>query len=433
LKPGLPTTLTFWDGITLSTNAVSDICLVIDSHLCGYDRPGKTGVAHDLMSSLMNWSGRHRVYYSRLEANDFVMGSEQKLKSKVREIAASQSPAIVWITQSSAVFLMGQDTENTAAELESETGVQVAVIPSNVLVGDYLNGYGAAMEILSQRVSLAASSKRPDTVAIVGYLMDRLEEDNQANLRELRRMCGGIGEAISSIWLCGSTFAELSSVAEASHILSFPYGRRAAAILGKRLECPVTDMELPIGLDGSVKWMRALGKLFGREKEAEAFISQELDSIVPRLERIVRSTFMNRNVALAAEPNIAPGLASYLGELGMRMRAVALRTRIQSVPTSIMDTLNVDSQSVPVITDPTLPELESQWRNLFDAENLDLIIATGSERTAAKSLKVPFFELGYPSYVRHALTDSPWIGFRGAIWLADALFNLLSEWEYRKY
>ncbi len=46
---------------------------------------------------------------------------------------------------------------------------------------------------------------------------------------------------------------------------------------------------------------------------------------------------------------------------------------------------------------------------------------------------MPYLEVGYPSYLRHALFDAPWLGFRGALWLADALSNLIRENEYRRF
>jgi len=39
----------------------------------------------------------------------------------------------------------------------------------------------------------------------------------------------------------------------------------------------------------------------------------------------------------------------------------------------------------------------------------------------------------HPCYVRHALFDAPWMGFRDALWLADALFNRLQDADYEAY
>ncbi len=431
-KGFLPTTPTFFDGLFIATNAVPDACIVLDCPNCGCDKPGKTGVNHDLESSLLSRNG-HRADYSTLQANDLVMGTEEKLRAKVMETVEKRRPAIVLIAQSSAVLLMGQDIEATAAELEAETGVPVVAVPSNTLSGDYLDGYGAAVEALARKAPLDVSRRRPGSVAIVGHFMDRMEEDQQSNLRELRRICGALSIPVASVWLSGRVYADLLSVSDADRILTFGYGAGAGAALAARLGCELTECAPPIGLDGAARWTRSLAGLFDRGKEAGDFISRELDEAVPRLEWVVRREFVNRNAAIAADPFIAPGLISFLSELGMNIRSVVLRTRRQSAAGPVTAALESAGQSAGIIVDPAYPEVEEEWSGLRSKEKLDFILATGNERDIAKPLGVPFLELGYPSYVRHALFDAPWLGFRGAVWLADAMFNLFADWEYRRY
>ncbi len=434
MKGCLPTTQTFFDGLFLAVNALPDSCLVLDCPSCGYDKPGKTGVNHDFASTLVQGSGRHRVFFSRLESDDLVMGSEDKLKRRIKAIAAELKPPLILVTQSSIVLLMGADTEAAVAELESETGAAIAVVPSDTLSGDWLAGYAAAMETVAKKLPLTNDpSAAPDSAAIVGYLMDRLEEDQQSNLRELRRLFDALSIDLNTIMFDGTPFTALSGAAKYGRIISFPYGEKAAGVIGARLGVSPVSTELPIGLEGATRFMRFLGGLFGREKEAEVFIEKELETIVPRLEWIVRRMFANRNVAIAADPHTAPGLAAYLAELGMNVRAVALRSRNNSDSSKTEEALKTAGQSAQIIVDPAFPELEALWCGLKSAEKLDFIIGTGSERDAAKSVAAPFLELGYPSYVRHALFDAPWLGFRGALKLADSIFNLLNEWEYRTY
>lgn len=424
----LPTTPSYLDGVSLAVNAVSDASLVIDCASCGEDRAGSVGVNHDMMSTLTRADGHHRVQYTNLDANDYVMGTERKLDRRVREMVGARGCSVVLVVQSSAIQLIGVDAGPLAELLEAELEVPVCVIPTGPPSKDWLDGYEAALLALARKIPLPVHNAPRKGVALVGYLMDRLEQDHMANLAEMKRMLGGLSLDVASTWLDGGAYARLADVSSAEFIVVLPHGTQAATQLTDRLGCGSVATDLPIGLEGTSVWLREIARHCGCQDRAEAFIRAELDMLVPRLEGVVRRSLAGRCVAIAAEPSLARGLALFLRELGMRVPLVALHARSDAAARRPVES----SDETRLVVDPGFVELEARFAGMHRDGALDLVIGSGKVRDACRSLPIPFLEIGYPCQVRHALFDAPWMGFRGAAWSVDAVLNLLSEWEYRR-
>lgn len=428
----LPLTPTFFDGLFVAVNAAPDVQLILDCPACGCDKPGKTAISHDLMSTMIGSRG-HRVHYSQLESDDLIFGSDQKLLRRVRETLDRGRPALLLLAQSSVTLLMGTDAAAAAHELQSKTGTPITVVRSNPLSGDYLDGFAAGLEAMAARAAPPPLNPLPGSMALIGLMMDRNEADCRANAVELRRMCEAAGAENPIVWPDGSPLRTLAAAASAQLVTSLPHGRAAAETIAARLGRETIALPVPIGLDGSARWLKTLAAALGREGAADDFIEEELGAAARALEWTVLNRFAARNAAVIADPYTAPELIAFLGELGIGVRAAALLTRNPSLDAGARRILQAPEHDETIIVDPSFTELESLWAGLHRAGRLDFIIGSGCARDAAKRINVPYLEIGYPSYIRHALFDAPYIGFRGALRLADSILNLLNEWEYGNY
>jgi nitrogenase molybdenum-iron protein beta chain len=116
----------------------------------------------------------------------------------------------------------------------------------------------------------------------------------------------------------------------------------------------------------------------------------------------------------------------------MQTPLVALHSRKQRAVEIAREALGSECNDTHVLVDPDVVDLENRFRDLAGRGELDLILGTGKVRDAARTLAVPFLELGYPSHVRHALFEAPSLGFRGSAWLVDMMANLLREHDYMR-
>jgi nitrogenase molybdenum-iron protein alpha/beta subunit len=429
----LPTTATVIDGLLTLANAVPDLGMIIDCADCGEEKFAKIGLQHDLMSSLTDYSSGHRVRFSDLRAHDMVFGTESKVAEAVRALVRQRHSKLVLLVPSSVALLLASDLPAIAADLEEELGVPVAAVSARPLSGDYLEGFEVGLEALANKVVLEAPADGGVEVGLVGYVFERFEEDQRANVRELRRLLRGLDREVSAVWLDGARAQELGSIGRAGTLLSMPGGRRAAEVIARRGGARVVECGLPIGLDGTARWLTGVGEALGCADLAARFIEQELGLIVPRIERAVRRDLLGRSVVVAGGPHYVAELAEFLAELGLVVRLVLVQSRSEADGEQIGERLRRCGQEPEILVDPTVPLVEDALTELAKAAPVDVIVGSGSARDAAKPLRIPYVEISYPCYVRHALFDAPWLGFRGALWLTDAIAGRLSEASYIRY
>jgi len=88
-------------------------------------------------------------------------------------------------------------------------------VANKSLNDDWLDGYGACLCVLAEAVDPKDVAPDPRKVAIVGYLMDRIEEDHTSNIKEMSRILAALDLELVSVWLSGCKYEELSAAKHA--------------------------------------------------------------------------------------------------------------------------------------------------------------------------------------------------------------------------
>lgn len=429
-RAGLTLTPVWLEGVLALTNAVPELSLVIDCVNCGDDRFAAVGEVYDFASQLPTWNQSRRAVYSELKANDMVMGTEEKMRRRVAEIVARR-PAAVLLVQSTAVRLIGTDLRSLAEELEEDLGVPMVPVPSPPTDGDWTDGYDQALAALAARVPLEPAEA--GGVGLVGHLLTRHEQDDLGNARELRRLFGGLGADPCSLWLDGSSAEGLGRVGRAERLVVLPGGARTAKVLARRTGAELIPAGLPIGLDGTVRWVKAVARALEADDRATTLIDRELERVVPRLDKVVYRGLMHRQVGVVGTPAECVALLGCVLELGMVPTLCVVLTMRERESERVTQLLAQAGHQPKVVVDPEFHVVEAAIGELNSGDRLEVILGSGAARDAAKPSAVPYLELGHPSPVRHALYDAPWWGFHGTLWLAGEVFNLIHEREYQGF
>jgi nitrogenase molybdenum-iron protein alpha/beta subunit len=409
-------------GCYLATNAVPDAYLIVDSPDCAFFKAELVHGSHDLSSTLLDCGGAHRILHTRNDISEIVGDRRGAMAELIDAVSASADASVVAVSTMPMATVTGVDYEQLL-RLAARPGKAMLHIPSGSMSLDWLDGYARMMSELAREIELPAVPTSPDTVALIGVMVDRTEPDQLANVLEMTRLLSAMGLKTSAVWFSGTPCAELAKVAEAGTLFSLPYGREAAEVLAGRTGARVVPLELPLGLAATERWLTAVGAALGLEDRARAVIREELAMAAPRLEWIVPQWFLGRRFVLVAEPHAAQSMVALLRELGADVSAVALtaatyhRSAEEIVP---------GAGARPVLFEAPFSKLQALITETFSsAEPADLLIADGRliDRVARKG--IPFFEVGYPSFFSHATTDTPIYGFRGALAFASAIANRL--------
>lgn len=404
-------------GLFMAVNAIPGCYAVIDGPDCLYRKSEWIHGKHDLCSTLLDAGARHRIVPTMMHSGEVIKAKGDAVQSRLRRIAQLPEAELVLINSMPHVQIIGTQYDKVIAEVEAQVPQPIIEVASRALEGDWLDGYAEVLNSLAGRIPVTREPE-PDSVAIIGLLMDRTEADHLANVAELERCVRALGLEPSSIWLSNRPFAELARAGTAQTLVSLPHGRDAAEILAKRSGARHLAIEQPFGLRGTIRMIRTLAKATAREDRAEAFIEAELRELLPRFEWLVPSVLLGRTLAFSGDPTLFDGLLDGVRELGIDVAYLSAPARRPSHG-CVLD--EDDHGRVPPVT--FAEPRTSVARHFMELDGqLDLIIG-GTHTPLDEAQRAPRMEFGFPSFFIHALHDSPFLGFRGWAWFVQTISN----------
>ncbi|MDD5304288.1 MAG: nitrogenase component 1 [Elusimicrobia bacterium] len=404
----------FLDGVYLAMNALPDAHFLGDGPGCLFTKAERIHGRHDLFSTLLSCRGEHRLNHTGIDAFNVAANTEAGMAAALRSLASRPACGALFMGSMPVCAIVGSDYARIMREALAGLKTPSFLVP-RAISGDWLDGYAAVLEALASGLDLSGAKRRKGTVALVGYMMDRNEGDHRGNLRELERMVRALGLEPISIWLSGKPYAHLREARHADAVVSLPHGRRAAAVLAKRLGVPVLEAEMPFGLEGTRRFLELLGREFKREEKAREFIDAELGFVAPRLQWSVPHAFLHRRFAFAGDPLYAPGFVELVEELGGKVTGLLLTGAARHLTPAQCEALG---RGRPVEFEP----LTADAAGGSLGRGADLVVTNTLAFETARPA-APWLEFGFPSDYTHFLRDVPFLGFRGALAFAARLAN----------
>lgn len=418
-------TFPYLHGVYLAANAIPDVHLLIDAPQCAFNKAEQFFGTHDLVSTLLDSGTRHRVVHTRMHVDNVVDGNKGLFLESFKALVDAPFVDVILLSAFPMAVIIGTPYDNWMSEVPGSDSKLVIQVPGKSLEEDWLVGYSETLKALAARLRLADVKPDPSRVAIVGYLMDRNEEDHRGNVRELTRLLGRLGLTLVSTWLSGEDTRTLGRAAEAGTLLAFPRGREAARILAKRTGATVVDCDIPFGMEGTSAWLRRVGEACGRTSEAERIIAEEVAEIAPRMKWLILKRLVNARLAFLGDPDLIPGfcgIARYIGASVPLLGAWCLRP--PAWPEGF-------EPPVEVRVNDSTGALTERFAAMQD--DIDLVI--GNSRLTVDCClphDIGFMEFGFPSLRYHAVFDSPFLGYRGFSCFVNRIANQFQDLDIRE-
>jgi len=415
--------LTFAIGTYLAVNAVRDAYLLMDAPGCAHLKTQFVQGNHDWCSDLTSTSGFHRVANTDVHPWRMAGSREAQIGALLERVARHPPAGVTLLSSLPMATITGLDYDLVARQVASRTGRPVIDVPADGLGGDWLDGYAAVLKALARGLPLDGADRRPGTVGVVGYLMDRGEGDHLANLAALRRVVEGLGLSLASVWPSGGTVEALLAIRHADVVLSLPYGREAARIVAGRTGATLVETGLPLGLAATERWIRQVAAAAGVAGRADAVIDLELAGPVRAVEWVVPYHLLHRRLVFVGEPHLGLAVGQFAEELGVAVEHYVVTNRRQHARA-----LLERAGAAHVTCDPKRQALRALLRPLLAGGRCDLLVtnSTGLEPGPSPAATV---ELGYPSFYTHALDERPFLFGRGAAGLVERFMNELRRAE----
>ena len=427
LDTSSPLTTTCLIGAYAAIGAIPDAHLLVDAPDCAHLKAQFIHGNHDWMSTLVSISGYHRIANTALHCWKVIDKRDDPIVETLRRMGVFEGSGLVLMTSMPMATITGIDYDRLCMLASDASGTDTFHVVDKAIDGDWMDGYAQVLFTLARRMKLPKAARDaerdPKKVAIVGYFLDRNEEDHQGNLRELRRLIEALGLEVTTVWAGGEPWADMKrGIQEAGTLLSFPYARRAATLLGRRLDVPVVSCDLPFGLPNTIAWLEQLGERFDVTDKAAALIEREMRHVAPRLEFVVPFQFLHRRLVFIGDPHLADGFLDIAEDVGCKVSFLAVTAR----PPNARKMKRTPPPDTEVIIDPRVRAFHKRYQPA--SMGADLVVSCNVSMQSDEG----YLEFGFPCYERHALYDRPFLGFRGFIAFVDDMARELRRVDQSK-
>jgi nitrogenase molybdenum-iron protein alpha/beta subunit len=411
-------------GIYLVVNSIPDSYLVMDGPTCCFYRADFIQGNHDMSSNLLNCSGLHRVLNTCADVDNIVLDRSGAVREILENLRDNPLCKCIFTAALPMSYLTGVQYDAIIREVEDGSGAPIYLMPHRSLQSDWLAGYADSLKAIASNLDVSGGDQRPDRVGIIGYFMDRGEEDHLANIREMKRLLAALSLRTVSIWLSGEPFDALRQIRDAGVIIALPHGREAAQTIADRTGARLLETALPFGLEGTSNWLREVAAFTGKEAEAENFIAEELGQAARKIEWILPNGFIGRRFLPVCDPHLIGGFVDILRELGGEV-TLAYATGEGSL-------LEEEHSGVQIVRRMDLARLDGDIQRLQREGGLDLAVCNTFFLGIFQRLGIPFLEFGFPSHTEHCLYSRPYLGYRGYLSLVEQMYNRMQLFRMLK-
>jgi nitrogenase molybdenum-iron protein alpha/beta subunit len=208
-------------------------------------------------------------------------------------------------------------------------------------------------------------------------------------------------------------------VVDAEAIISLPYGRQAARILGKRLNVKVIETVLPFGVFSTEKFLRDIGKELDIKHSAETVIDRELSYIIPRMEWVSQFIFENLNCGYIGDPYLLSGFVEIAELIGAKVDFAFITNKSSHLKE--FSALHGD-RIKNLFSNPRRNTLMQKAQERLRSSVIHLIV---TNNVGFQFGETTIVEFGFPSFFHHSLHEAPFLGFRGFLSFIDRMANQL--------
>jgi nitrogenase molybdenum-iron protein alpha/beta subunit len=435
-------------GIYLASHAILDAMCMCHASVGCKVKTQEHLVRHDGVQDAHN-----RRRYSQLIDEDLIQGSTAQLEDEIAAFARRLHSQVVVIDCSTPLSLQVQPLQAVVERSRARTGVDVVHVQARNYQDDLWGGYAATAATLFLRQFEKADAQGPrpkpkaDEVSVLGLPFDRYEGDSTGNVAEVRRLLWGLGLKAKAVFFAGEPYATLGEAVHAGHHLALPWLKPALPSLRKLGVTLAETSGLPMGFAGTRQWLIQVAQLTGVDpRRAQAFADGELQAAKPLAELARRSLQGRRFAAFAEAPRLA-GLVALLQELGMvpavlgvshfrlggrrEVEALLSGPLQQSLPQEVVWLEDPTPHAVAELAHagPLDPQLDP--RKQRPLAGADIVLCSSVEAVPLQAWQGPLVEFGFPSENRHFLLPAPWLGFRGALRLAEQVMQALANGQNR--
>lgn len=236
-----------------------------------------------------------------LTMQDAVFGGVEHARKKALALAANGVHTILAVT-ACIPGMSGDDLTPLKEELRA-LGCEMYLIPADgVEAGDYNEGMALCYRVLAKEAIDPDVKQEKDCINLV-YEQTWSSATDQ-NYQIIKALLDALGIRINCRFLCATSMEEIHGFLRAPYSVmarTDVLGDELKAILEEKYGCHFLDGAFPKGFSETACWVRELGRLYGKEAQAEGLITgkkaeyqEQIQTLKPRFRGKKCIIFLNR-------------------------------------------------------------------------------------------------------------------------------------------
>ncbi|WP_005034270.1 nitrogenase molybdenum-iron protein subunit beta [Holophaga foetida] len=371
-----------------------------------------------------------------------VFGGQANLVEALGNIFSIYNPDIVAIHTTCLSETIGDDCGQIASKaLESgkiPAGKVVINTSTPSYVGSHITGFSNMVKSMVTSLSESTKPGKDNVVNIIPGFVD------PSDMEEIKRLAGELG--VKTILFPdtsnvvngpmtgkfhmypagGTTIEELRATGDSKATLALgPSASGAAAkALDTKCKVPCQELELPIGLQATDRFVDALRKVAG--VTVPESINRERGQLLDMMTDMHQYTY-GRKVAIAGDPDHLVSLVEFLVSLDMKPIHIVTGTPGKKIAPRFKASLEKMGRPGNLKAPGDLFHLH-QW---IKQEPVDLILGNTHCKYIARDEDTPLVRVGFPIIDRVGHQYMPTLGYRGAIRLLEKILSALMDRQDR--
>ena len=376
-----------------------------------------------------------RATSSMLREEAAVFGGESNLKTGLQNAFSAYDPAVVGVMTTCLSETIGDDLSGIMTEVEAPKGKHLVWATTPGYTGSHITGYANMTAAILSQLPSGPRAKENRAFLVPGLL-------NPADIREIKRIASFFGpcdlcpdnsdvmavltpEKVTDYAPGGTPVETVVGAGACKAVLSL--GREGAGPGGRALAqkggMPHTELDLPIGLAATDRFVAALSGCFGVPVPEELLAQRK--RFVDRLMAVYPLVF-GKTFSIFSDPDISLPLTEFLAGIGLVPKHVVTGWAGPGFAPAVQAALETYGQSCRVDAAADLYTLE-EW--FLQDGKPDLLVGFSHGKLLAHRENIPLVRVGFPVTDRPLQDTIPITGYAGAAHLLARLLEVLQEQE----
>jgi len=246
-----------------------------------------------------------------LDEKDTVFGATDSLREIIKKTYENYNPKAIFVSTSCVTGIIGEDIESIVEELKQEISIPIIAVHCE----GFKSRIWASGFDISDHAILAGIVKPPKEKKQVINFKNFFESERV----QISDIFAEFGVKVQFLYQ-NSTIEELEHISEslATVCICGTLGTYLGNALEELYQVPYIRTINPLGVTGFETWLREIGKVIGKEKEVDAYITREREIYLPQIEE-VKKELKGLRAVIGMGPGYTYEVSRVLQELGMEV------------------------------------------------------------------------------------------------------------------